>query len=250
MKNIKEIKSNIILAFIILLLLFTLCLVLYTQWNNENINVTTNINFEGGNDTLSQKLQNIIPYVFTNSPNYLMAYQDKYVTLKDIDNDILLTKGYFHHQNSSFNSGDMISNLYNLYGNNAFIVNKDFNVNGKNSCTYNDQIFNCTTLEYDGILYKADRKVAKINISDNKISLIENILFYSEEKVDDVTHYHIYKDGLYKDSLLTVTSNDLVRANIPFTMYINKYLSDNIVTYQSDFIINKNNYNWIGTGII
>src|SRR5690625_3545896 len=96
--NVKDIKTNVVLAFIILLLLFTICLVLYSKWNNEKIDVNTNINFEGGNDLLSQELQNIIPYVTTNNPGYLMAYQDKYVTLKQIDNDILLTKGYFHHQ--------------------------------------------------------------------------------------------------------------------------------------------------------
>ena len=28
------------------------------------------------------------------------------------------------------------------------------------------------------------------------------------------------------------------------------HLSDSRVTYQSDFVINENNYNWIGTGII
>lgn len=123
--NVKDIKTNVVLAFIILLLLFTICLVLYSKWNNEKIDVNTNINFEGGNDLLSQELQNIIPYVTTNNPGYLMAYQDKYVTLKQIDNDILLTKGYFHHQENTFNSGMMINSLYELYGSEVFIVNNN-----------------------------------------------------------------------------------------------------------------------------
>lgn len=33
--NVKDIKTNVVLAFIILLLLFTICLVLYSKWNNE-----------------------------------------------------------------------------------------------------------------------------------------------------------------------------------------------------------------------
>ena len=37
--NVKDIKTNVVLAFIILLLLFTICLVLYSKWNNEKIDV-------------------------------------------------------------------------------------------------------------------------------------------------------------------------------------------------------------------
>ncbi|HIS12649.1 MAG TPA: hypothetical protein IAB40_06015 [Candidatus Onthocola stercoravium] len=248
--NVKDIKTNVVLAFIILLLLFTICLVLYSKWNNEKIDVNTNINFEGGNDLLSQELQNIIPYVTTNNPGYLMAYQDKYVTLKQIDNDILLTKGYFHHQENTFNSGMMINSLYELYGSEVFIVNNNFNVNGKNDCTYDNYTYTCTTLEYEGTLYKADRDIVNVNINDNKLSLIENILFYSEETIQGVTYYRIYNNGLYVTSTLTITSNDLKKANVSFDNYISNNLSDSRVTYQSDFVINENNYNWIGTGII
>lgn len=248
--SVKDVKSSVFLAFIILLLLFTICLVLYSKWNKEDIDVTTNIFFDGGTDSLSQELQYIIPFVTTNNEQYVTAYQKDYVTLNQVHNDILLTKGYFHHQENVFSSGILISSLNNLYGSEAFIVNKNFNVNGKNNCIYDNNVYSCTLEDYNGILYKADRDIVNVNINDNKLSLIENILFYSEETIQGVTYYRIYNNGLYETSTLTITSNDLKKANVSFDNYISNNLSDSRVTYQSDFVINENNYNWIGTGII
>lgn len=248
--SVKDVKSSVFLAFIILLLLFTICLVLYSKWNKEDIDVTTNIFFDGGTDSLSQELQYIIPFVTTNNKQYVTAYQKDYVTLNQVHNDILLTKGYFHHQENVFSSGILISSLNNLYGSEAFIVNKNFNVNGKNNCIYDNNVYSCTLEDYNGILYKADRDIVNVNINDNKLSLIENILFYSEETIQGVTYYRIYNNGLYETNTLTITSNDLKKANVSFDNYISNNLSDSRVTYQSDFVINENNYNWIGTGII
>lgn len=248
--SVKDVKSSVFLAFIILLLLFTICLVLYSKWNKEDIDVTTNIFFDGGTDSLSQELQYIIPFVTTNNEQYVTAYQKDYVTLNQVHNDILLTKGYFHHQENVFSSGILISSLNNLYGSEAFIVNKNFNVNGKNNCIYDNNVYSCTLEDYNGILYKADRDIVNVNINDNKLSLIENILFYSEETIQGVTYYRIYNNGLYETNTLTITSNDLKKANVSFDNYISNNLSDSRVTYQSDFVINENNYNWIGTGII
>lgn len=248
--SVKDVKSSVFLAFIILLLLFTICLVLYSKWNKEDIDVTTNIFFDGGTDSLSQELQYIIPFVTTNNEQYVTAYQKDYVTLNQVHNDILLTKGYFHHQENVFSSGILISSLNNLYGSEAFIVNKNFNVNGKNNCIYDNNVYSCTLEDYNGILYKADRDIVNVNINDNKLSLIENILFYSEETIQGVTYYRIYNNGLYETNTLTITSNDLKKANVSYDNYISNNLSDSRVTYQSDFVINENNYNWIGTGII
>ena len=248
--SVKDVKSSVFLAFIILLLLFTICLVLYSKWNKEDIDVTTNISFDGGTDSLSQELQYIIPFVTTNNKQYVTAYQKDYVTLNQVHNDILLTKGYFHHQENVFSSGILISSLNNLYGSEAFIVNKNFNGNRKNNCIYDNNVYSCTLEDYNGILYKADRDIVNVNINDNKLSLIENILFYSEETIQGLTYYRIYNNGLYETNTLTITSNDLKKANVSFDNYISNNLSDSRVTYQSDFVINENNYNWIGTGII
>ena len=70
MKDIKDAKGSILLAFSILLLLFTICIVMYSiNWDTDKsnkMNVNTNITFDGGDDALSQELQYIIPFVTTN----------------------------------------------------------------------------------------------------------------------------------------------------------------------------------------
>lgn len=253
MKDIKDAKGNILLAFAILLFLFTLCIVIYNlNWSKEEaMNVSTNISFDGGTDALSQELQYIIPYVDVNNPAYVTAYQDKDVTIKDINNDILLTKGYFNNVGSdSFDSGELGSKISDLYGSDLFIVNKDFNVNGKNDCSYDNHKYICKENTYNGIMYKADRDIININISDNNIYLTEDILFYSEEKIQNITEYKVYTNGLYEIVILTFTSNDIDKENVSFDEYIVDNLSGLRVQYQSSFVINDDKYNWTGTVIL
>ena len=253
MKNIKDAKGNILLAFAILLFLFTLCIVIYNvNWDKKDaMNVSTNISFDGGTDALSQELQYIIPYVTTNNPVYVTAYQDKDVGISDVNNDILLTKGYFYNMESNtFDSGVLLSNISDLYGSDLFVVYKDFNVNGKNSCTYSNHKYSCSENSYNGILYKADRDISNINISDNNIYLTEDILFYSEEKIQNITEYKVYTNGLYETVILTFTSNDIDKENVSFDEYIVDNLSGLRVEYQSSFVINDDKYNWIGTVIL
>ena len=253
MKDIKDAKGNILLAFAILLFLFTLCIVIYNlNWSKEEaMNVSTNISFDGGTDALSQELQYIIPYVDVNNPIYVTAYQDKDVTIKDINNDILLTKGYFNNMESNtFDSGVLLSKISDLYGSDLFIVNKSFNVNGSNECIYSDRVYTCNKVDYNGILYKADRDISNINISEDIIYLTEDILFYSEEKIQNITEYKVYNNGLYERVVLTFTSNDLESENVSFEQYIVDNLSGLRVQYQSSFIMNDDNYNWIGTVIL
>ena len=253
MKNIKDAKGNILLAFAILLFLFTLCIVIYNvNWDKKDaMNVSTNISFDGGTDALSQELQYIIPYVTTNNPVYVTAYQDKDVGISDVNNDILLTKGYFYNMESNtFDSGVLLSNISDLYGSDLFVVYKDFNVNGKNSCTYSNHKYSCSENSYNGILYKADRDIININISDNNIYLTEDILFYSEEKIQNITEYKVYTNGLYETVILTFTSNDIDKENVSFDEYIVDNLSGLRVQYQSSFVINDDKYNWTGTVIL
>lgn len=254
MKDIKDAKGNILLAFAVLLLLFTICIVLYNvNWSNKKnrMNVNTNITFDGGADSLSQELQYIIPYVTINDPKFVTAYQDKDVRISDINNDILLTKGYFNNMGSNiFDSGKLISKISNLYGSDLFIVNKNFNVNGSKACEYSDRTYTCSELDYDGILYKADRNINNINISDDKIYLTEDILFYSEEKIQNVVEYKVYTNGLYESVILTFSSNDIEKENVTFEQYIVDNLSGLRVQYQSSFVINDDEYNWIGTVIL
>ena len=250
----KEGKENIILGFIIFILLLVICILLYVNnWINKDssdIDINTVVNFDGGTDSLSLELENLIPYVTVNNKEYKSAYQDKLVTIKDIDNKILLTKGMYSVSESKIDSNELINIVSNMYGNDKIIVNESFNVNGKNNCEYINQEYVCNILDYEGILYKADRDIENISISDDKIYLDESILFYSEESIDGVVEYKVYSNGLYEEVLLEFNSNDVNEDNLTLDEYINKHLTRRRVSYRSSFIINNDHYNWIGTEIL
>ena len=250
----KEGKENIILGFIIFILLLVICILLYVNnWINKDssdMDVNTVVNFDGGTDSLSLELENLIPYVTVNNKEYKSAYQDKLVTIKDIDNKILLTKGMYSVSESKIDSNELINIVSNMYGNDKIIVNESFNVNGKNNCEYIDQEYVCNIIDYEGILYKADRDIENISISDDKIYLDESILFYSEESIDGVVEYKVYSNGLYEEVLLEFNSNDVNEDNLTLDEYINKHLTRRRVSYRSSFIINNDHYNWIGTEIL
>lgn len=250
----KEGKENIILGFIIFILLLVICILLYVNnWINKDssdIDINTVVNFDGGTDSLSLELENLIPYVTVNNKEYKSAYQDNLVTIKDIDNKILLTKGMYSVSESKIDSNELINIVSNMYGNDKIIVNESFNVNGKNNCEYINQEYVCNILDYEGILYKADRDIENISISDDKIYLDESILFYSEESIDGVVEYKVYSNGLYEEVLLEFNSNDVNEDNLTLDEYINKHLTRRRVSYRSSFIINNDHYNWIGTEIL
>lgn len=250
----KEGKENIILGFIIFILLLVICILLYVNnWINKDssdIDINTVVNFDGGTDSLSLELENLIPYVTVNNKEYKSAYQDNLVTIKDIDNKILLTKGMYSVSESKIDSNELINIVSNMYGNDKIIVNESFNVNGKNNCEYINQEYVCNILDYEGILYKADRDIENISISDDKIYLDESILFYSEESIDGVVEYKVYSNGLYEEVLLEFNSNDVNEDNLTLDEYINKHLTRRRVIYRSSFIINNDHYNWIGTEIL
>lgn len=250
----KEGKENIILGFIIFILLLVICILLYVNnWINKDssdMDINTVVNFDGGTDSLSIELENLIPYVTVNNKEYKSAYQDNLVTIKDIDNKILLTKGMYSVSESKIDSNELINIVSNMYGNDKIIVNESFNVNGKNNCEYINQEYVCNILDYEGILYKADRDIENISISDDKIYLDESILFYSEESIDGVVEYKVYSNGLYEEVLLEFNSNDVNEDNLTLDEYINKHLTRRRVSYRSSFIINNDHYNWISTEIL
>ena len=253
--DVREGKENIILGFIILILLLVVCSLLYiNNWINKedsnDMNVNTVINFNGGSDSLSLELENLIPYVTINNNEYKTAYQDKLVNINDINNDILLTKGVYLINKESISNNELINVLSNMYGNELFIVNKSFNVNGKNRCNYIDDVYNCDIIEYEGILYRADRDIEGISISDDKIYLDESILFYSEELRDGITYYQVYDNGLYDNMVLSFTSEDVENDDLEFDEYIDKHIYRRRVSYRSSFIINEDNYNWVSTELI
>ena len=248
----KEGKVNIILGFIILILLLVICSLLYlNNWINKEdsggLDINTIVNFDGGTDSLSIELENLIPFVTTNNKEYKTAYQDKLVSINDINNDILLTKGVYSINKEHISSNELISTINNMYGSGLFIINKNFNVNGKNRCNFEDDVYMCDEIEYNGILYKADRDISNISISDNYLYLDESILFYSEENIDGVINYHVYDNGLYENLVLSFTSIDVENDDLTFDEYINKHLTRRRVSYRSSFVINDDHYNWVGT---
>ncbi len=250
----KEGKENIILGFIVFILLLVICILLYVNnWINKDssdMDINTVVNFDGGTDSLSLELENLIPYVTVNNKEYKSSYQDKLVTIKDIDNKILLTKGMYSVSESKMDSNELINIVSNMYGNDKIIVNESFNVNGKNNCEYIDQEYVCNILDYEGILYKADRDIENISISDDKIYLDESILFYSEESIDGIVEYKVYSNGLYEEVLLEFNSNNVNEDNLTLDEYINKHLTRRRVNYRSSFVINNDHYNWVSTEIL
>lgn len=252
--DIKNEKENLLIGFIALILIIAICSFLYINGyikneNKDNIDVNTIMNFEGGTDSLSLELQNLIPYVTINNKDYKTAYQDRLVTVNEINNDILLTKGVYSVNATNITSNQLIDIISNMYGKDIFIVNKSFTVNGKNYCNYDNDKYACETLDYDGILYKADRDINSISINDNKLYLEESILFYSEETNNNIINYNIYDNGLYSNIVLSFTSDDIKKDGLEFDEYINKHLGRRRVEYISSFVINDGYYNWISTEV-
>ena len=252
MKKENNVKSYIILSFTIIIFLFTICIALYKSDQKKDLfEVNTSFRVNNENDLFSIKLQNIIPYVTTNDSKYITAYQDDTTNISNVHNDVILTKGYFNNiKDYEFKSEILLNKISDLYGNDIFIVNKDFNVNGKDYCKYNDGIYKCDENEYNGNLYKADRKITNTDIGSDFIYLSESILFYSEEIIQNITYYNIYENGLYEKIIFSFTSNDIEKENITLNDYFIKYLYNKRVEYKSKFGINEDHYYWIGTEII
>lgn len=251
MKKENNVKSYVILSFVIIILLFTICIAIYKNGQNEDLfEVKTSFRVNNENDLFSLQLQNIIPYVTTNDTKYITAYQDRNVNISKIHNDIILTKGYFNNiKDNEFKSSVLLDKISELYGNDIFIVHKAFNVNGKDNCEYVDNTYRCNENSYDGILYKADRKIINTDIGNDFIYLTEDVLFYSEESIQNITYYNIYENGLYDKVVLSFTSNDVYKENITLSDYFAKYLDNKRVEYKSKFGINNDHYYWIGTDI-
>lgn len=251
MKKENNVKSYVILSFVIIILLFTICIAIYKNGQNEDLfEVKTLFRVNNENDLFSLQLQNIIPYVTTNDTKYITAYQDRNVNISKIHNDIILTKGYFNNiKDNEFKSSVLLDKISELYGNDIFIVHKAFNVNGKDDCEYVDNTYRCNENSYDGILYKADRRIINTDIGSDFIYLTEDVLFYSEESIQNITYYNIYENGLYDKVVLSFTSNDVDKENITLSDYFAKYLDNKRVEYKSKFGINNDHYYWIGTDI-
>jgi len=243
-KNFDNAKANIVLIFAIMSFLLIFCFLFYSGlFKEDDMKVNTNLEFSGGNDVISQKLQKIIPFSDLTDPNIKTAYQSGVVFVGDIDNNIFLLKAL--EKESESDIGSITKSLNKMYGDSLFLVHNDFNVNGKYNCLYNtiDQNYKCEDVSYNGKIYKAYRKIKNITISNNDYLLNENIVFYSEEKANDITYYEVYDDGTFTKKVSSFTTIDMTRENLKLEDFIDKYYNDKNV-YRSKFTLENKNYIW------
>lgn len=238
----EKVKANIILIISFMIFLFTYCFVMYTDMgSNKNVEINTNIEIKGGNDLVSQRLEEIIPYVTKTDALVKTAYQENLVNSDSIDNNVFLLKAYQNSEDKSLKAFNEV--LVRLYSNNLFIVNNDFNVDGTINCSYDSQTLNyhCNEQTYDGIRYKVYREINKLNIQENNYYLDENVIFYSEEGSSNNITYKIYSDSTYQNEVETfmLNSNETIEDVL-------KSKSEKL-QYRSKFMINKNNYRWLST---
>lgn len=246
-KKYIQVKYNIVVILVFMIFLFTLCFVLYSKVNRDNIDINTSIELSDGNDVISQNLQGIIPTSDKINRNIRTAYQTNVTTYRNIDNDIFLIKAYKLASNYSYK--DMYGILKKLYGNNLFIINNSFNVNGTDVCNYDSlaKVYNCTTKEYKGITYSTFRKIDSVNISNDDYFLTENVVFYSKDNTDEEIKYSIYSDATYNEAIVKFTSKDFSDKDMTIDKYIEDNYMDNSNIYRSKFILIKNSYQWINT---
>jgi len=244
-KEYEKAKLNILIVMVIMALMTTFCFVFYTGVVNKNdLEVNTNLEFLGGSDTLSKRLQETIPYVTLIDKNIKTAYQNTITNINSIDNDVYLTKAYNYTQSTDI--GQMMKILSNLYGSSLFIVHKNFYVNGIDKCIYNDELQNyeCQTSNYKEKIYHTLRTVENLIIENDTYYLSENIIFYSIETINNIKHYTVYKDYKYEEEIDDFTNLDLEKENIKFDVFIKEKYKNNINKYRSKFSLENVNYIW------
>lgn len=251
-ESFNQVKSNIILIIMFMALLFTICIVMYTDIFTRNIemDINTNMGIKGGNDALSQELQNMIPYIKTTDIKYVTAYQNKKTNISSIHNDVILTKAFSTlEEKDLYDSGEFLKKINKFYGTKVFIVNESFMVNGKNLCIYKNNKYSCSSTNYNGIIYEAKRSIENLSIDDDNIYLYENILFFSTETINNITYYKIYKDGTYTELTDAFTNLDIEKDNTNLNTYLKKY-NDKKIEYKSTFIVTNEGYNWLSTEVL
>ncbi len=236
-------KKQMTFVLALMVFLFAYCYIMYTGLGNNNL-LHTNVELKGGDDVISVRLQEIIPFIPKVDASIITAYQNRKILNTDIDNDVLLMKAYENSEiktNVSFNTV-----LERLYGTNLFLVNKDFNPTGSLNCTYdsNTMKYTCSTQEYNDIIYDCVRYINKLNINENNYYLTEDVIFYSHEVSEDGILYKIYTDATYSEMVSSFTESNV-------NTDIEKYLMDKYQiytnTYKSNFTVSKSTYRWFST---
>lgn len=251
MKNkFEHAKNDVILIISIMTLLFTLCMVLYTDTflKDVHMDIETRVELNGGKEISSAELQDIIPYLDIRNKKYITAYQDKKTTIEDIHNGIILATAYSRLSSSEFSGDSLLTKINYLYGNNIFIVNDSFVIDDKNTCSYynEEDKYICNKVNYNGIIYKAKRDITNISISSNKKAyLTESIIFYSIEKDNGDFIIRVYKDGTYNQQIAKFINKG--KENVDLDNYLNN--NDYKTEYISTFKLTDNHYIWESTEV-
>lgn len=245
--DIEKVKANIILILAIMTLLFTICLIKYSDIFKQSAitDVNTEIEMLGGKDTMSLQLQKLIPYDSVSDPKYKTAYQGNKTNISSVHNNIILAAAKENLNKNNFTKKELIDQINLNYGKNVFVSHNDFQFHIYEACEYKENSYTCQETDYDGIVYKALRNITNLSINQ-EIYLKEDILFISIETHETGLLYNIYEDGTYEHITASFSDKDIEQTNVNLENYLKQY-EDKRVTYESKFIDNNNSYQWIST---
>ncbi len=124
------IEKNIVLITSLIIFFIVFCFVMYTGGEQpKELDPNNPLDVAGGSKMVAERLEKIIPYSAINDLKYQTAYQKNKVSTDDIANDIFLQMAYNNSEEKTFTAFQ--TTLTRLYGDNLFIMNHDFNVNGQ-----------------------------------------------------------------------------------------------------------------------
>ncbi len=244
----ENIKIEIILVISIMCVLYSICLVLYSPIfsNIKDFEVTTSLELSSSEISLAKKLTEIIPYAEITNLKYKTAYQKNPTSISNIPSSIITSTAYRALNKNNFTKEELTDAITRLYKTDLFIMNESFTPNTHTFCKYNEPTYFCSDKSYLGIVYKVSRNFQNIIIKEAEIFLTEDILFYSEEKINDLIYYKIYSDSTYNDISLIFTTKDLEKENKELDQYL-KEQSESWFKYESTFKLNNQDYYWLKT---
>ncbi len=240
------IKKNIVLITSLIIFIIVFGFVMYTGGEQaQELDSDNPLDVANGSKMVAERLEKIIPYSAINDLKYQTAYQKNKTTAEDIANDIFLQMAYNNSEEKTYTAFQ--TTLTRLYGDNLFIMNHDFNINGQVKCTSSNALnqYNCEDTTADGPIYDIIADYTKLNIENDIYYLTQEVYFYSKEETDDGVTYTLYFDYQYQNVVAKFTDKDLNNQDV--ASFIKTKYAGYKSTYLSKFDLNKNSYRWLST---
>jgi hypothetical protein len=282
----KEINNNTKKIITIILGVLTLALFLYNLIAIYIIPDTKKLNQAGTNNVLSsENTMNLLSYVpiLNNSISYPGAYKDSLVTIKDINNYVLLNEGLSQLKNNKYNFGPdntdafdtfksekctsndncytftsdkMSTALTTLYGSDLQYTDIDFMIGASetDTCFYGNGTYMCkeSMNKSNATIGKTSELIGSKEMDNKDIIIYEKALFVvgALTKTTD-NAYNITIDKIYKYNMPTVELD----SNVSFTSDKEDY-SQNLITKYENYIQlykhtfkkgSSGNYYWYST---